>query len=208
MLAHLARNEVFERFTFEAGQADREARRVARAARAAAVDELHLLVGCCSATSTRARDCLERCGVDEQVVVARAWRVLEERPFEVEPGGDRVIPFATNAKRVLELAKHAADELGHQGIGSDHLLLGVLRFEGVGAELLRELGASDGALCSALLSAHRERVEEDVTAAVRPGIERLRAAHEVCVELGEAQLAAALRELIEELEHPRREPGD
>ncbi|KAG0501053.1 hypothetical protein HPP92_001125 [Vanilla planifolia] len=52
------------------------------------------------------------------------------------------IPFTPRAKRVLELSLEEARQLGHNYIGSEHLLLGLLREgEGVAARVLESLGA-------------------------------------------------------------------
>ena len=52
------------------------------------------------------------------------------------------IPFTPRAKRVLELALEEARQLGHSYIGTEHLLLGLLREgEGVAARVLENLGA-------------------------------------------------------------------
>lgn len=51
-------------------------------------------------------------------------------------------PFTPRAKKVLELAFREALQLGHSYIGTEHLLLGLVREgEGVGAQVLRSLGA-------------------------------------------------------------------
>ncbi|MFB9836819.1 Clp protease N-terminal domain-containing protein [Actinoallomurus acaciae] len=58
-----------------------------------------------------------------------------ERP-PVDP-----IPFTARAKKVLELSLREALQLGHNYIGSEHILLGLLREEeGGGTEVLRRLG--------------------------------------------------------------------
>ncbi|CAA7400505.1 unnamed protein product [Spirodela intermedia] len=55
------------------------------------------------------------------------------------------IPFTPRAKRVLELSLEEARQLGHNYIGSEHLLLGLLREgEGVAARVLESLGAEPG----------------------------------------------------------------
>ncbi|XP_042001187.1 ATP-dependent Clp protease ATP-binding subunit ClpA homolog CD4B, chloroplastic-like [Salvia splendens] len=52
------------------------------------------------------------------------------------------IPFTPRAKRVLELSLEEARQLGHNYIGSEHLLLGLLREgEGVAARVLENIGA-------------------------------------------------------------------
>ncbi len=52
------------------------------------------------------------------------------------------IPFTPRAKKVLELSLREALQLGHNYIGTEHLLLGLIREgEGVAAQVLRTLGA-------------------------------------------------------------------
>lgn len=51
------------------------------------------------------------------------------------------IPFTARAKRVLELSLEEARQLGHKNVGTEHLLLGVIREgEGVGVRVLENLG--------------------------------------------------------------------
>ncbi len=63
----------------------------------------------------------------------------------VQPSGGTLtlgeIPFTPRAKRVLELAVDEARQLGHNYVGTEHLLLGLIREgEGVAARVLAELG--------------------------------------------------------------------
>ncbi|GAA0725528.1 ATP-dependent Clp protease ATP-binding subunit [Dactylosporangium roseum] len=61
------------------------------------------------------------------------------------PGGS--IPFSPRAKRVIELALREALQLGHDHIGAEHILLGLIREgEGVAVQILIRLGASLGAV--------------------------------------------------------------
>ena len=51
------------------------------------------------------------------------------------------IPFTSNAKRVLELAVDEARQMGHNYVGTEHLLLGLIREgEGVAAKVLLDMG--------------------------------------------------------------------
>jgi ATP-dependent Clp protease ATP-binding subunit ClpC len=53
------------------------------------------------------------------------------------------IPFTPRAKKVLELSLREALQLGHDYVGTEHILLGLVREgEGVGAKVLQELGVS------------------------------------------------------------------
>ena len=90
---------------------------------------------------------------EEEGVAARALAMLhislEAIRREVEgiigegeefPAGH--IPFTPRAKKVLELALREALQLGHNYIGTEHILLGLVREgEGVAAQVLEKLGA-------------------------------------------------------------------
>ena len=54
---------------------------------------------------------------------------------------NRDLPYTSRAKKVLELAIHSARELGHSYVGTEHILLGLLREEkGIGAQVLTDAG--------------------------------------------------------------------
>ena len=58
-------------------------------------------------------------------------------------GHDSVRPITPRAKKVLELSAKEADQLGHSYLGTEHLLLGLLReHDGVAAQVLLDLGIS------------------------------------------------------------------
>ena len=62
------------------------------------------------------------------------------------------IPFTPRAKRVLELALEEARQLGHNYIGTEHLLLGLLREgEGVAARVLENLDADPSKIRSQVI---------------------------------------------------------
>jgi ATP-dependent Clp protease ATP-binding subunit ClpC len=70
------------------------------------------------------------------------------------------IPFTARAKKVLELSLREALQLGHNYIGSEHILLGLLREgkrddEGGGTEVLRRLGADTEELRRGVLTVLR-----------------------------------------------------
>ncbi len=76
---------------------------------------------------------------------------IEELRMEIDsnlPSGTNIltfgdIPFTPRAKKVLELAVEEARLLGHNYIGSEHLLLGLIRDdEGIAGKILRSLGAN------------------------------------------------------------------
>ncbi len=84
-------------------------------------------------------------------ILKRMGITPEEVRMEIErnmPQGTNLltfgdIPFTPRAKRVLELAVEEARLLGHNYIGSEHILLGIIREEeGIGGKILRNFGAN------------------------------------------------------------------
>ncbi|GAB4482400.1 MAG: ATP-dependent Clp protease ATP-binding subunit [Thermodesulfovibrionales bacterium] len=84
-------------------------------------------------------------------ILKKMGLVIEELRMEIErnlPAGVNLltfgdIPFTPRAKKVLELAVEEARLLGHNYIGSEHLLLGLVREdEGIAGKILRNLGAN------------------------------------------------------------------
>jgi ATP-dependent Clp protease ATP-binding subunit ClpC len=92
---------------------------------------------------------------------------LKETRVEVEKivgrgGGflDVEIPFTPRAKRVLELSLEEARLLGHNYVGSEHLLLGLLREgDGVAARVLENLGADSSAIRTQVIRMVGENAE-------------------------------------------------
>ena len=83
---------------------------------------------------------LKRMGVTREEVRMEVHRKLPQ-------GTDLMtfddIPFTPRAKKVLELAVEEARLLGHNYIGSEHILLGLIREEeGIGGKILRNIGAN------------------------------------------------------------------
>jgi ATP-dependent Clp protease ATP-binding subunit ClpC len=85
------------------------------------------------------------------IILKKMGLSSEELRIEVErnlPSGSNIltfgdIPFTPRAKKVLELAVEEARLLGHSYIGSEHLLIGLIREEeGIAGKILRSLGAN------------------------------------------------------------------
>lgn len=74
------------------------------------------------------------------------------------------IPYTPRSKKVLELALREALQLGHNYIGTEHLLLALLREgEGMGAQAIAKLGSDLGGVRKAVLAILRERPRVSVT---------------------------------------------
>jgi ATP-dependent Clp protease ATP-binding subunit ClpC len=93
-------------------------------------------------------------------VTITAIRPLVEGVVPPAPGEERlrrqIIP-TTRVKTVIDLAFKAAERDGQQSVGTDHLLLGVVaEGEGLGAAVLRNLGADEATVRSAVDRLRRE----------------------------------------------------
>jgi hypothetical protein len=131
---------IFQRFTDRARQVVVLAQERSRELRHGYIDTEHLLLGVLG----------EAEGLGARVVVEIAGsREAAERAViaALTPGTTRSrghIPMTGPGKSVLEQASGAAAELGHKFVGTEHILLGLLRVpDGKAAELLAELGVGE-----------------------------------------------------------------
>jgi hypothetical protein len=133
------RTDMFERFTDKARDAVRSAQEEARAHRHAHVGTEHLLLGLLGGGQGVGARALGALGVPTEAVRAR---VLEIVPPGTEEAPSGHIAFTPRSKKVLELSLREALQLGHNYIGTEHILLGLVReHDGVAARVLAEQGA-------------------------------------------------------------------
>jgi hypothetical protein len=133
------RTDMFERFTDKARDAVRSAQEEARAHRHAHVGTEHLLLGLLGGSQGVGARALAALGVPTEAVRAR---VLEIVPPGTEEAPSGHIAFTPRSKKVLELSLREALQLGHNYIGTEHILLGLVReHDGVAAQVLAEQGA-------------------------------------------------------------------
>jgi ATP-dependent Clp protease ATP-binding subunit ClpC len=128
---------VFERFTERARQVVVLAQEEARALRHNYIGTEHLLLGLLREEEGIAARVLESLEVTIEDVRAQVARIVGQ--------GDELtvgqIPFTPRAKRVLELALREALSLGHNWIGTEHVLLGLAREDdGVAKQILLDFG--------------------------------------------------------------------
>jgi ATP-dependent Clp protease ATP-binding subunit ClpA len=129
---------VFERFTDRARRVVVLAQEEARMLDHNYIGTEHLLLGLVREGEGIAAQALEALGIslrdvrrDVEDIIGRGQAV---------PAGH--IPFTPRAKKVLELSLREALQLGHNYIGTEHILLGLVREgEGVAAQVLEKLGA-------------------------------------------------------------------
>jgi ATP-dependent Clp protease ATP-binding subunit ClpC len=129
---------MFERFTERARQVVVLAQEEARALKHNYIGTEHLLLGLLREEEGVAARVLDALDVSVEEVRAAVVRIVGSG--EEAPQGQ--IPFTPRAKKVLELALREALSLGHNYIGTEHILLGLVREdEGVAARILLDLDA-------------------------------------------------------------------
>ena len=129
---------MFERFTDRARRVVVLAQDEARGLKHNYIGTEHLLLGLISEGEGVAAKALETVGIKGEAVRASVIEIIGEGEKPVEGH----IPFTPRAKRVFELSLREALQLGHNYIGTEHLLLGLLKEgEGVAAQVLTKQGA-------------------------------------------------------------------
>jgi ATP-dependent Clp protease ATP-binding subunit ClpC len=129
---------LFERFTERARQVVVLAQDEARALKHNYIGTEHILLGLLRVEECLSARVLESRGITVEEVRAQIARIVGQGD-EVTTGQ---IPFTPRAKKVLELALREALSLGHNYIGTEHILLGLVREnEGVAARILLDFDA-------------------------------------------------------------------
>ena len=130
---------MFERFTDRARRVVVRAQEEARTLNHDFIGTEHILLGLVGEGHGLAAKALESLGIRLETVRQRVEDIVPAGQVEVRTGH---IPFTPRAKKVLELSLSEAKLLGHRYIGTEHILLGLLREgEGVAAQVLTALGA-------------------------------------------------------------------
>jgi len=129
---------MFERFTDRARSVVVLAQEEARLLNHDYIGTEHILLGLIHEGEGVAATALESLGISLEAVRQQVQEIVGQG--ELAPSGH--VPFTSRAKKVLELSLREAKRLGHNYIGTEHILLGLVREgEGVGAQVLVNLGA-------------------------------------------------------------------
>jgi len=128
---------MFERFTDRARRVVVMAQEEARALNHNYIGTEHILLGLMNEGQGIAARALEALGVSPDATRQQVKEIIGHGEGTV-PGH---IPFTPRAKKVLELSLSEARQLGHAYIGTEHILLGLIREgDGVAAQILVEGG--------------------------------------------------------------------
>jgi Clp amino terminal domain, pathogenicity island component/UvrB/uvrC motif len=163
---------MFERFTDRARRVVVLAQEEARMLNHNYIGTEHLLLGLIHEGEGVAARALEAMGISLEVVRLQVEEIIGQG--QEAPSGH--IPFTPRAKKVLELSLREATQLGHEHIGTEHILLGLVREgDGVAAQVLVKLGADLNRVRQQVIGLLRGRVGRSPAGEDRPVHQRERA---------------------------------
>jgi prophage maintenance system killer protein len=200
---------LFQRFTDRARRVVHLAQEEARLLRHNYVGTEHLLLGLLYEGEGIAAQALGSLGISLEAVRAQVEQIIGRG--QTTPTGH--IPFTPRAKKVLELSLREALQLGHHYIGTEHLLLGLVREgEGVAAQVLARFDADHARLREQVLRLVSDNCQEpgaptrlvrvSVPADLVEAAQRLaevRRQKEAAFDAGDLDRAAALRDREKQL---------
>ena len=129
---------MFDRFTERAKKVMQLAQQEAQRFNHEYIGTEHILLGLVKEGSGVAANVLTNLDIDLKKIRLEIEKIVQSGPNVVSVGK---LPFTPRAKKVIELAVEEARNLGHNYVGTEHLLLGLLREnEGVAAQVLMNLG--------------------------------------------------------------------
>jgi prophage maintenance system killer protein len=204
---------MFDRFTVRARRAIQLAQEEARRHQHNYLGTEHLLLGLIREDQGIAAMALESLGISLEAAAAQVGEIIGQGKSTLVGH----IPFTPRAKKVLELSLREALQLGHNYVGTEHILLGLIREgDGVAAQVLVSLGAQHARVRDHVLrlltgwsaadderSGPRSRlVRMSVPADLLDREERLaevRRRKESAIDAGDLDSAAALRDREKQL---------
>ena len=136
----------FSRFTERSRNVLAAAARIAAGAGAGTIDASHLAAGLLSEPDGLAAKVIHGAGLTDDQVLAALGReaALTGAPEEAGPESLRRLRFTEEGRIAMRGALTAALKLGHNYIGTEHLLLGILQGKGDAREILIGLGVTAG----------------------------------------------------------------
>jgi len=128
---------MFDRFTDRAKKVMNLARQEAQRFNHEYLGTEHILLGLVQEGSGVAANVLKNMGIDLNKIRMEVEKIVKTGPSMVTMGQ---LPITPRAKKVLELSMEEAGNLGHNYIGTEHLLLGLIKEnEGIAAQVLLNL---------------------------------------------------------------------
>ncbi len=196
-------DQTFRRFSPRAREVIISAQQEARALHHNYIGTEHVLLGLLHDREGVAGRALQGLGISPETVREQILDIIGEG--NQEPAGH--IPFTPRAKRVMELAVREAAQFGHLYVGTEHILLGLVREgDGVGWHVLSRLGVSVPKVREQVLELVSQDRRKPSEIIAPPGIrdydtriELARQAKDAAVDAKDFDRAAAARESEKEL---------
>src|ERR671918_24046 len=158
---------MFERFTDRARRVVVLAQEEARLLNHNYIGTEHILLGLIHEGEGVAAKALESLGISLEAVRQQVEEIIGQGGSS--PSGH--IPFTPRAKKVLELSLREALQLGHNYIGTEHILLGLIREgEGVAAQVLVKLGADLSRVRQQVIQLLSRRTKNNPVLIGEPGV--------------------------------------
>jgi len=184
---------VFERFTDRARRVVVLAQEEARMLNHNYIGTEHILLGLLHEGEGAAYQALTALDISLDTVRAKVEEIIGTG--QKEASGH--IPFTPRAKKVLELSLRESLQLGHSYIGTEHILLGLVREgDGVAAQVLVNLGATLPKVRTEVVKAAESAPQEDVVETLTFGSSSL-LSRVAALEARLAEVEARLAELEE-----------
>jgi ATP-dependent Clp protease ATP-binding subunit ClpC len=199
---------MFERFTDAARRVVVLAQEEARMLTHHHIGTGHLLLGLIREQDGLAAQALDRLGVGLESARQQASQLVVESD-ESDGLGDQKptghLPFSPLAKKMLELALREALQIGHNFIGTEHLLIGLVRGgdDGVGVKILSSYAADPGEVRNQVIRTIREVGSGLTVPTMPPGRDAARRAEFTMLRTGLGRLEARVAALTAEVERLR-----
>jgi Clp amino terminal domain, pathogenicity island component/UvrB/uvrC motif len=158
---------MFERFTDRARRVVVLAQQEARMLNHNYIGTEHILLGLIHEGEGVAAKALQSLGISLEAVRHQVQEIIGRGQGQQQGH----VPFTSRAKKVLELSLREAQQLGHNYIGTEHILLGLIREgEGVAAQVLVKLGADLNRVRQQVIQLlHGYQGKEPASAGAAPG---------------------------------------
>jgi GNAT superfamily N-acetyltransferase len=191
---------MFKRFTDRARRVVVLAQEEARTLNHNYIGTEHILLGLIRESDGVGAKALESLGISLQAVRAQVEELIGRGQHT--PSGH--IPFTPRSKKVLELSLRESVQLGHDYIGTEHILLGLIREgDGVAAQVLVQLGADPNRVRQQVIQLiSSQPPQSDEAMKVRPREDTDRPAALAYLTRHNHARVARQGELLEPLDHP------
>lgn len=186
---------MYERFLERAIKVMQTANREAKRFNHEYIGTEHILLGLIKDKDCVAMQALKRLGISVKVIRQEVVKLVQSEPEIITMGK---LPQTPRAQKVIEYAMEEARKLNHNYVGTEHLLLGLMReFESVAGQVLMKLGLTiekaREAVVAILNQSPRTAEGPDVEftlfdvssqAAVEPSLDQLKIIEELCEDAG------------------------